>query len=396
MAWYSRFLNLFRERSTSPSSKELARESFPRLDPRVVGTELGMYKHHPTIAMMTDLVSQEAAKVKLQARNRTEDGWIEIVDHPAVALISDPNPIITRFELLANTLSSVLTFGNAYWYLAGRGGAPEEIWFLPAPQMRVEPDPKTYLKGYAYEFRGKWQAFHHFEVVHFRRPSIDDYWYGSGVWLPAKDTVVADWAAGRHTRSFFEGGAVPAGSWSVPADVSDEDFKEIKQQIEELQRGVRRTPVTRQGADGEGLRFDSAGANHKEAEYTETRKFFRQQLLESGRVPSGILSETSTEAHARVSERFLANYIHTLLSMVQETLTKDFLPFWGGDVLEFEDVRTVDAQQVLWRRQSMEGLLDRDEMRWLLFGREPYEGDLLNDAVGERREIESEVRAESD
>lgn len=370
MPWYSDFLKRFNERSTSPTAPALAQQyQMPRIDTEKVGSALGMYEYHPVVRMSADMIGLESSTYRLQARMRVDGVMKEVEDHPVIALIDDPNPIVSREELLYELFLGLVVTGNEYWFLTGRGEYPEEIWRIDARYMRVQPDPQSLVKGYWYEQGAVKRYFQHHEIIHFRIPSLLDYWYGAGIYGGLESDVRADYAAAEHLRSFLEQGGVPPGSWSVPGGISDDDFKEFKRYLEEEVRGKRRAPVFKTNREGKGIEFNPAGLNHQESQYVETRGFVRNRILDKARIPTGLLSETSTEAHARVAERLLVKYLSHLQRLVAAKLTKDLLPFFGGaDEVSFSEVMTVDAQQLLWRRQAMDGIATLPEKRWHLFG----------------------------
>lgn len=374
MAWYSRFLAKFGAKA-HPTAESLAVISpMPRLSSDEVATALGMYQNHSEVAKAVDLVAGSAAKVDLHAYMMIGGEYSEVVGHPLIDLLRRPNATMTRYELLFLTFASLDVLGNAYWFLRGDdAGVPTEIWFLDAWKMRVVPDAQTLLKGYVYEEAGRVYHFNHAEVVHFKRPSLKDTWYGHGKFYAARHEIRTDFLMSKYQRSFFEGPAVPAGLWRLPASLSDDQFRLAKEEI--LARhsaGERITAVVRAGEEGETVDFVAAGLNQQDMSYLDGRKYYRQIILEAGGIPTGMLSEASTEAHARVAERRYLDNVHTHHVLFAETLTRDLLPFFGGaDVLEFDDVRTGDVQQLLFKRQVMQDIATPNEMRRDLLGYEP-------------------------
>ena len=78
----------------------------------------------------------------------------EVVEHPLIDLLNNPNAMSTRFTLWYDTMVRLELKGECGWYLVpGIGGIPGEIFVLPlrkTAEFKAIPDPKTMLKGFSY------------------------------------------------------------------------------------------------------------------------------------------------------------------------------------------------------------------------------------------------------
>jgi len=107
---------------------------------------------------------------------------------------------------------------------------------------------------------------------------------------------------------------------------------------------------------------------HKDYDFKEGRTLSRKAVFEALDLPLGVMAETSTEAHAIVSERRWMEAIHLWHIRTERKLNVDALGFWpelSKWQAEFDDVR---RGAVDWRREAPRRIVDGniltvDEMR---------------------------------
>lgn len=96
----------------------------------------------------------------------------EIVAHPMVQLIENPNPYFAGLLMQQATLSDWLFDGNAYQIKArSAAGRPAELWWVP--QSLIQPkwpdgDPSVFISHYEYTPNGRPVNLAPEDVIHFR------------------------------------------------------------------------------------------------------------------------------------------------------------------------------------------------------------------------------------
>jgi HK97 family phage portal protein len=257
------------------------------------------------------------------------------------------------------------------------------LWYLPPSRVRIEPSRTERIARYIYEYQGFSHEFMPGEIVHFRRPSLDDDFYGESLLESIENDIATDIHMSLFQLRFFgTDNATPAGMVGAPSSMTHEQFKQFKEEYyEQFGSGKRRTLVYQQGDENEEITYTPMGAKHEEMEFLASREATRKTILERFGISTGMLSEASTEAHARVAERNFLRACYYRHRAVAERINKDIMPFYGDYLFRFEDVRTGDSQQLLQRRQASEGILTVNEQRREFFGVEPIENqEDLNDA----------------
>lgn len=84
--------------------------------------------------------------------------WEDVGDRPILDLLDNPNPYYDGTVLMATSLLSLITDGNAYWYKL-RSGLGKLVQLIYIPHMQIEPmwpkDGSAFISGYQYRLDGK-------------------------------------------------------------------------------------------------------------------------------------------------------------------------------------------------------------------------------------------------
>lgn len=334
MSWYSKLLANFRKGS-APASK--AYDSKP-YDYQPYLLDYGpMYAQQAHVHLAVDMVSQAAAI----GEPEIWFGEQQLTDHPLLDLLENPNPQRDGFQFAEATCSDFKIFGNAFWWMVGGDdGLPRELWRLRPDRVKIIPSTGYYV----YVLDTERILFHPLEIMHLSAYSATDDWFGDSSLAGARLEISTDYAMALYQNRFFgKNVAIPAGMWLLPESLPDPRYQETKAEILEMYSGDRRTAVARASVDGEPVQFVEAGLRQEDMSFIEGRKFNRQVIYESMEIPTGMLSEASTEAHARVSERRFQESIFYYHRRLQSAVNKRVMPFYGtGQKFKFKDVRLVD------------------------------------------------------
>jgi len=369
--WFSSLFTGLSLRTRAPHLDALAaHEGYPL--PRVPVNQLGVYAASPWVYLAVNRIAEAAALVPLHVYRLDGERAHPLTAHPLERLLAAPNPFMSRFELLEQTLGFLELTGNAYWFLVGdSNGQPAEIWPLRPDRVAIVPHPERFIAGYLYEIDGQRIPLEAAEVVHFKRWHPANDYYGLSALEAARlavegDRAMADW----NRRTFSDDHAVPAGIVTIKDHISDADFERIKREWRASYGGAqRRTAFVRGGS----LEWQSIGLSHADLDFLQGRKAHRDEILTLFGVPIGLISENATEANATVAERlFIERTLWPKLERLAQKITQELLPFWGHDLMAaFEDIRPTDQRLRLDEMRAARGLLTVDEMRQRYFNLPP-------------------------
>jgi HK97 family phage portal protein len=332
------------------------------------GAQAAVYRQSPWVYIAINRIAEAAALVPLRVLRLEGERRLEVPNHPLETLLDAPNPYLSRFELIEQTIGMLELTGNAYWFLAGdTTGVPAQIWPLRPDRVSIVPDPVEAVKGYLYEIDGQRIPLDPVEVVHFKRWHPANDYYGLSALEAARLAVHSDRAMARWNHNTFgPDNGVPAGIVSIQGAVSDADYDRIKREWRaSFGGGQRRTAVLR----GEAIQWQHIGLNHNELDFLKGREAHRDEILNIFGIPVGLVSDNATEANATVAERqFIERTLWPKLVRLAQKITQELLPFWSGThQVIFEDIRPTDAQARLDEIRTAYPVLTVNEIRQRYF-----------------------------
>ena len=364
--WLGNFFSNRRERlrGRAPHIESVALHNRNPLSPPIDTQSARVYAQSPWVYIAINRIAEAGALVPLNVFRLEAEQRISITNHPLEQLLSNPNPLTSRFELFEQTLGSLELHGNAYWFLVGdASGRPREIWVLRPDRVSIVPDPARVVAGYLYQIDGQIIPLDAIEVVHFRRWHPDNDFYGLSPIAAARcavlsDRHMADW--NRHT--FGQDNGVPAGIVNIRDFISDGDFERLKREWRQQYGGTqRRTAFLRGGA----VEWQHIGLSHSDLDFLEGRKAQRDEILNIFGIPVALISENATEANAKVAERqFIERALYPKLVRLAQKISQELLPFYGDNLIaEYDDIRPTDTQARLAEIRAAYPLLSINELR---------------------------------
>lgn len=302
-----------------------------------------------------------AAAAPLQVLSGTQQNE----NHPLLDLIGlrgAPNAYQDVFNFWENHYSHMLLDGNAFWYFTG-AMQPEEVHLLDPRNVELVPGKSDLVGEYRYRVMGHQIAISPENIVHFKRPNPFSPYYGLSAMEALRVEVNSDRSMALWNEEFFDGPAQPSGIMVIPPHVSPRERDRVEQALNLKFRGRRRTAVIQ--ADPKATVWHEAGLKHHELDFESGRMLSRKAVYEALELPVGLMSEASTEAHARVAERQFrqAVYQQHLRTASRAQIMLRWYPDWSRYILRFEDVRVADMEQLERRTKARSPYWMVDELR---------------------------------
>ena len=123
-----------------------------------------------------------------------------------------PNPFQTVQEFRTNIFTDFLLEGNVFIYYDGAF-----LYHLPAANVQILPDEKTYVKGYKYNGL---IDFSPIDVVHFKDLSGDSIYRGTSRLEAAERNIRILYKMQDFQETFFDNGAIPGFALSTENTLS--------------------------------------------------------------------------------------------------------------------------------------------------------------------------------
>lgn len=359
---FTRWLNKPNRLRPAPHLGAVARHngySFPTLEDR--HRQAQTYLASPWVYYAVNRIAEACAHVPLQLLDEARQPLPNA--HPLARLLQHPNPTLSAFDLIEQTIGSLELTGNAYWFLAGSAGIPQEIWVLRADRVAIVPDETDFVRGYVYQVNGQRLPLERVEVIHFKRwHPLDDY-YGASPLLAGQVAITSDRAMAEWNRNTFgQENGIPAGIVTLPPTLSDTDYERVQREWRSSYGGTqRKTAFLR----GESVKWQSITHSHTDLDFLQGRKAHRDEILNLFGIPVGMVSDNATEANAKVAERlFIERTLYPKLVRLASKITTELLPFWSTEwVALFDDIRPTDIHARLEEIRTAAQFMSVEEIR---------------------------------
>jgi HK97 family phage portal protein len=319
------------------------RDAFRRVP--IVQAAIGQIQH--------DVASLPLRVYRVRGTKRTE---IERADGNLPDLLLKANPIETGYSLRSATVGSLYICGNAYWFLQSFGGAPAEIWLLPAHMMDVETTENRGIRRYWYN-RGVRESIDPRNMIHFRDYTPDDQPTGMARLEPVQAMYEAKFYALIWLREFFKKGGMVAGVWNVKdatRKFNDADFKAMMDRMDRLHSGYDKAW---RAVIVEGLEFVRRGLTLSEMQIKEMLAEINAEICRAIGVPPwrlGIKEGANLgQSGANVDEQiYWTGTIKRTVTMIDAVLNERLCSLFGPDLVVEHDMSRVPALQAMAWDQS--------------------------------------------
>lgn len=297
-----------------------------------VGTLFG------TVSAITTAVAKQEwwlERVSLQRRvyGPAEQRARQVLVHPAIQLWDNPNPFMSRAELVEVVTQHLMLAGELYLIIIYAGGIPVELWPVRPDWMTPVPSQRDFLAGYLFTGPdGSRIPFETHEVIQVKLPNpLDPYRGMSPVQSLLADLQSAQYSA-EWNRRFFLNDATPGGVLKAPAILTDTQFRQARDRWSEQHRGVANAHRT---AIIENMEYQSLGYTQRDMQFTELRRYTSDLIREPYRVHKALLGQSDdvNRANAEAASDQMAEWVaEPTLARLAGALNTRLLPLYGQPV----------------------------------------------------------------
>jgi len=342
---------------TNRNYKDLARE----------GYESAVWVY----ACIRALTTQTAYVRPLLYQQRRGGAMEELDTHPLLDLISRPNEEQALERFLENAYATFLVSGNAYIERVGLENRPPlELYVKRPDRMKVNAgNAAQRIGGYTYEVAGQTYRFEPWEILHLKTWSPLDDWYGLSPLAAAARGVDTFNAGQAHNLALLQNGARPSGAWVNNSTMTDDQFRRLREQIDDATRTNNRgRPILLEG----GISWQELGVNPKDLDFLAGQEDAARQIHAAYGVHPVLTGlQTGTFENQREAIRNLVTLsVFPFLDMLFGELTRWIAPAYGeGLRLSFDrnafPAFTDDESELLERARGAynDGILTLNEAR---------------------------------
>ena len=342
MAWYDRILGRNTsfesdEEKANPSQFLIGREEGLNITSREVVTNYrDAYEKLEVVNRAVNMVVDDVSEIPIDVGGKI-NGMNPVYKNVRKATVTrllnvEPNPFQDINTFKRNLITDLLIDGNIFIYYDGANSA---LYHLPAENVEIETDDKTYVRKYTYDGVVDYAPE---EIIHVKENSFNSIYRGVPRLKPAYRTMLLMISMRNFQDNFFKNGAVPGLVLKSPNTLSEK----IKERMLAAWRarynpstGGRRPLIL----DG-GLEIDNlTEVNFKDLDFQAAIEANERIILQAIGVPP-LLLDSGNNANIRPNHRLY--YLETVLPIVRK-VNFAFERFFGFDLVE--DMSGVPAMQ---------------------------------------------------
>lgn len=302
----------------------------------------------------------------------------EVVGGPAKKLNKllneRPNPFEDRIKLFRRAYFDLLIDGNAFFYYDGTN-----LYVLPANDVQIITDPKTFVKGYLFLVTSNYTSFSggrdsknqssiEFsadEIIHIKMDNDESIFRGKSPIKSLESIINIYHALLKFQKQFFKNNAVPGVVLTTEAvlntKVKDRLLQNWRSSYATIFDGARSPAIL----DG-GLKIDKfSDINFQSLDFEASIERLEQDMAKALGVPYVLMKSGN---NANISANQVLFYEHTVLPIVA-MFASAFTQFFNSSTIR-PDKTVITALQPDLRTQSQyyvslvnSGIITADEAR---------------------------------
>lgn len=301
--------------------------------------------------------------------------------HPLLSLVTRPNPMQGRAELLEALYGQLLLSGNGYIEaVAGESGAPLELHVLRSDRMSVVPGADGWPVAYEYAVGGR---KHRFDatgdvspICHIKSFHPQDDHYGFSPMQAAAMALDVHNSASRWSKALLDNAARPSGAIVYKGaegqgSLSTDQYDRLVGEMESMHQGARNAgrPMLLEG----GLDWKPMGFSPSDMEFQKTKEAAAREIALAFGVPPMLIGIQGDATYANYQEANRAFYRLTVLPLVTRVTAAlaEWLGAHTGESVQLKpDLDQVSAlsaeRDAQWSRVSGAAFLTQAEKRSIL------------------------------
>lgn len=286
----------------------------------VTSTKYGLsfnyaYEQLEVVRRGVDLVVNGAAEIDVDVKEKLSFAGNTLLKKSSINMLLNyrPNEFQNISDFRRNLFMDFIIEGNAFIYFDG-----VYLYHLPAANVEILPDTKTYVKEYRYTVRTSQKiiSYKPTEIIHIRDNSLRSVYRGDSRLKSAQNSIETLYAMLTFQNNFFENGAVPG----LVLKTKDIFSQKVKDRI--LRSWAARYNPKTGGKrplilDG-GLEIDKINTtNFKELDFSVSVLDHEERILKAIGVPPILLNAGN---NANITPNLKLFYITTVIPTVKAFL----------------------------------------------------------------------------
>lgn len=291
------------------------------------------YERLEVVNRGVNMIVDAAAQINIDVGDKESFPGVVTIRHKKLATLlnRNPNPYQSADAFRRNLILDLIMDGNAFIYFDGAS-----LYHLPAVNVTVYPDTKTFIKGYDYHLI----KYKPDEIIHIQDNSAESIYRGRSRLSSARDSINLLYGMRDFQSNFFKNGAVPGLVLKTPntlsAKVKERLINSWAQKYNPKSGGRR--PLVLDG----GLEIDSvSNVDFKKLDFEDSVTNLENTILKVLGIPP-ILMDGGNNANIRPNQKLM--YQETVLPLVRKIIS-GLERYFGYDLAaELEDLSPLQPE----------------------------------------------------
>lgn len=300
----------------NPSQSAIAEEAGTSVLTSKLGVKFNLaYEQLEVVRRGVDLVVNLTSEIDFDVKDKLDFVGFATIKRKSVGMLLNyrPNEFQGVSEFRRNILMDFIIEGNAFIYYDG-----VYLYHLPASNVEIIPDSKTYVKGYKYTLSAGQRNIEYkpSEIIHIKDNSLRSIFRGDSRLKSAQHSIDTMYSMLTFQQNFFDNGAVPG----LVLKTKDIFSQKVKDRI--LRSWTQRYSPTSGGRrplilDG-GLEIDKVSTtNFKELDFESSVTGHEERILKAIGVPPILLNAGN---NANITPNLKLFYITTVIPIIKTFL----------------------------------------------------------------------------
>lgn len=250
-------------------------------------------KYRGLIYTCINAIAEDVAKYEPLFWNRdARSGKKKQTMHPFGRVLENPNPNLSKFDLLFGTQAFIELTGDAFWYyaLGERSRKPFEIYLMRPDRVSVAVD-KGKVIGYAFkDDKGNDIPLEKDEVEHMHTFNPENQFRGLGTVEAGILYAEMEEDTSQFQSNFMKNQATPSGILTIKGKIDKEAFNKLKTQWKEKQAGLANVGKTLFIRESDAS-FTKIGLSLGDIDMAALKQITEDKLFKMFRIPKFLLGD---------------------------------------------------------------------------------------------------------
>lgn len=321
MAWYNNAANWFRDK-LNPAQQEISREEGYNVGTTATVSYANAFNNLEVVNRGVNMVVSAAASLDYDVKDKRIEGVVSGMRQKTLNTLLNfaPNPYQSIHDFRVNIFTDFILEGNIFIYYDG-----VHMYHLPAASVEIEPDTKTYVKGYTYNGTIQFRAD---EIIHIKDLSSKSIYRGESRLVSADRNIKILGKMQTYQDQFFENGAVSTliiTSDNTLSQTAKDKTIQYWTQKYSYKNGAKRPMILDNGLKPYGSITDS----FREMDFDVSIKTHDDKILKSLGVPPILMAGGN---NANITPNLRLFYLETVIPILLK-LQSGYERYFGYDIV---------------------------------------------------------------